>query len=96
MRVVIADDSVLLREGIAQLLRREGFTVTDTVGTAEALVASIEAANKKGVPVVQYNVQGRGRRLRHLRRIGSDGFRRQARPVPRTRPKSGPRCRPRW
>jgi DNA-binding NarL/FixJ family response regulator len=44
MRVVIADDSVLLREGIAQLLRREGFTVTDTVGTAAALVASIEAA----------------------------------------------------
>jgi DNA-binding NarL/FixJ family response regulator len=44
MRVVIADDSVLLREGIAQLLRQEGFTVTDTVGTAAALLTSVEAA----------------------------------------------------
>jgi DNA-binding NarL/FixJ family response regulator len=41
---VIADDSVLLREGIAQLLRREGFTVAETVGTAEALLDAVAAA----------------------------------------------------
>ncbi|MGI5320895.1 response regulator [Actinomadura nitritigenes] len=42
MRIVIADDSVLLREGIAQLLRREGLTVTAGVGTAEALLTEVE------------------------------------------------------
>ncbi|GAA2121147.1 response regulator transcription factor [Actinomadura napierensis] len=42
MRIVIADDSVLLREGIAQLLRREGLTVTAGVGTADALLAEVD------------------------------------------------------
>jgi DNA-binding NarL/FixJ family response regulator len=41
MRVVIADDSVLLREGIAQLLTREGFTVAATVATAEDLIEQV-------------------------------------------------------
>ncbi|MFJ7215970.1 response regulator transcription factor [Amycolatopsis sp. NPDC098790] len=41
MRIVIADDNVLLREGIAHLLRSEGFTVTGTVGTAEALLEAV-------------------------------------------------------
>jgi DNA-binding NarL/FixJ family response regulator len=43
MRVVIADDSVLLREGIAQLLIREGFAITACVGTAEALLDAVAA-----------------------------------------------------
>jgi DNA-binding NarL/FixJ family response regulator len=41
VRIVIADDSVLLREGIAQLLSREGFEVTAAVGTAEELIAAV-------------------------------------------------------
>jgi DNA-binding NarL/FixJ family response regulator len=42
MRVVIADDSVLLREGISQLLTTAGFTVVASVGTAEALLERVE------------------------------------------------------
>ncbi|MGP3910865.1 response regulator [Nonomuraea sp. 10N515B] len=41
MRVVIADDSVLLREGIAGLLANAGFQVVASVGTAEALVEAV-------------------------------------------------------
>ena len=42
MRVVIAEDSVLLREGIARLLVDAGFEVVAAVGDGEALVAAIE------------------------------------------------------
>ncbi len=42
MRVVLADDSVLLREGIARLLAGEGFEVVAQVGDAEALLAAVE------------------------------------------------------
>ena len=37
MRVVIADDSVLLREGLARVLAENGFDVVDQVGDAYAL-----------------------------------------------------------
>lgn len=43
MRVVIADDSVLLREGIAGLLRDAGIEVAATVGTADALTTAVAA-----------------------------------------------------
>lgn len=35
MRVVIAEDSVLLREGLARLMEIGGIEVVDTVGDAE-------------------------------------------------------------
>jgi DNA-binding NarL/FixJ family response regulator len=38
MRVIIAEDSVLLREGIARLLTENGFTVVATVEDGEALI----------------------------------------------------------
>ncbi|MBA2520334.1 MAG: response regulator transcription factor [Chloroflexia bacterium] len=41
MRVVIAEDSVLLREGIARLLTDAGFAVVDRVGDGESLVESV-------------------------------------------------------
>ncbi|GAA3205965.1 response regulator [Dactylosporangium siamense] len=41
MRVVIAEDSVLLREGLAGLLTRFGFEVVAAVGDAAALVAAV-------------------------------------------------------
>ncbi len=44
MRVVIADDSVLLREGIGRLLAEGGIEVTAGVGDADALIQSIEEA----------------------------------------------------
>jgi DNA-binding NarL/FixJ family response regulator len=43
MRVVIADDSVLLREGIARLLADEHFDVVAKVESAEELLKSVEA-----------------------------------------------------
>ena len=44
MRVVIADDSVLLREGIASLLSANGFDVVAQVGTADDLLRTIDEA----------------------------------------------------
>lgn len=41
MRVVIAEDSVLLREGLAGLLARFGFEVAAAVGDAPALLAAV-------------------------------------------------------
>lgn len=43
MRVVIAEDSVLLREGIARLLEGAGFQVVAAVGDAEQLLRTVEA-----------------------------------------------------
>jgi DNA-binding NarL/FixJ family response regulator len=43
LRVVIADDSVLFREGIAQLLERAGFQVAGQSGTAEDLLLKVRS-----------------------------------------------------
>ena len=42
LRVVLADDSVLLREGVAKLLASRGMDVIDQVGDGEALLSSID------------------------------------------------------
>ncbi len=42
MRVVIADDSALWREGLARLLEEAGVEVVDLVGDADALEAAVE------------------------------------------------------
>jgi DNA-binding NarL/FixJ family response regulator len=42
MRVVIADDSVLLREGLARLLTEAGFEVVGQAGDGEELLAQVE------------------------------------------------------
>ncbi len=41
-RVVLADDSVLLRAGLERLLAAEGFTIVDSVSTAEELLAATD------------------------------------------------------
>ena len=43
MRVVIADDSVLLREGIAKLLEEAGFEVVGQSGTADDLLLKVRS-----------------------------------------------------
>jgi DNA-binding NarL/FixJ family response regulator len=43
MRVVIADDSVLLREGIARILADKGFSVAAKVASADELLRCVEA-----------------------------------------------------
>ena len=40
-QVVIADDDVLLREGLASLLDRSGYEVVDQAGNAAALLALV-------------------------------------------------------
>ena len=43
LRVALAEDSVLLREGLAGLLHRFGHTVVASVGDAPALIAAVRA-----------------------------------------------------
>ncbi|MEV6411439.1 response regulator transcription factor [Kribbella sp. NPDC051718] len=42
MRIVIADDSALLREGLARLLAESGVEVCETVADATALIAAVD------------------------------------------------------
>ncbi|MDF5757987.1 response regulator transcription factor [Spongiactinospora sp. TRM90649] len=42
MRVILAEDSTLLREGLVRLLAEEGHEVTAAVGDAEALLGAVE------------------------------------------------------
>src|ERR687890_789498 len=51
IRVVIADDSVLLREGLARLLEESGFEVVGQAGDAEDLLRKV-GAHKPDVAVV--------------------------------------------
>jgi DNA-binding NarL/FixJ family response regulator len=51
MRVVIADDSVLFRAGVAQLLARAGFEIVGQSGTAEDLMLKV-ASYKPDVAIV--------------------------------------------
>jgi DNA-binding NarL/FixJ family response regulator len=51
MRVVIADDAVILREGLARLLAEVGMTVVGQAADAEELLAAV-AAEKPDVAVV--------------------------------------------
>ena len=41
LRVVLADDNVLLREGVAGLLERSGFEIAGQVGDADGLIALV-------------------------------------------------------
>jgi DNA-binding NarL/FixJ family response regulator len=51
MRVVVADDSVLLREGVVRLLMENGFEVVAQAGDAEELIRKVKA-HKPDVAVV--------------------------------------------
>ena len=51
MRVVVADDSVLLREGVVRLLEENGFDVVGQAGDAEDLIRKVNA-HKPDVAVV--------------------------------------------
>ena len=45
MRIVIADDAVLLREGVARLLTDAGFEVVATYGDAESLLMDLQTGS---------------------------------------------------
>lgn len=44
MTLMLAEDSVILRDGLAELLRRRGHTVAAAVGDGESLLAAVAAA----------------------------------------------------
>jgi DNA-binding NarL/FixJ family response regulator len=44
VRVLIADDAVLLRQGLVHILTEDGHEVVDAVGSGPALVAAARAA----------------------------------------------------
>ena len=43
MRVAVADDSVLLREGVVRVLKESGFAITAQAGDADELLAAVTA-----------------------------------------------------
>ncbi|MGI5271811.1 response regulator [Nonomuraea sp. CA-218870] len=51
MRVILAEDSTLLREGLVRLLLEEGHEVLAAVGDGEALVAAVAARRPDAVVV---------------------------------------------
>jgi DNA-binding NarL/FixJ family response regulator len=51
MRVIIADDAAVLRDGLVQLLERRGHEVAAAVGDAEALLAAVDA-HKPDIAIV--------------------------------------------
>ncbi|GAA3752545.1 response regulator transcription factor [Plantactinospora mayteni] len=51
MRVMLAEDSILLREGLLRLLAEEGHQVTAAVGDATALVTAVAADPPEAVVV---------------------------------------------
>ncbi|MEV4676633.1 MULTISPECIES: response regulator transcription factor [Actinomadura] len=52
MRVMLAEDSTLLREGLVRLLAEEGHEVVAAVGDGDALIAAVAAAGEQGPPDV--------------------------------------------
>ncbi|GIE99195.1 response regulator transcription factor [Paractinoplanes rishiriensis] len=51
MRVVVADDAALLREGLSRLLAEAGFEVAGTAGDAGELLALVESARPEAAIV---------------------------------------------
>src|SRR5680860_1363256 len=66
-RVVLAEDSVLLREGLQRLLADAGFEVVDAVGDAEAFLRSV--AEHAPDPEVVWQLLSRARRHDPLERL---------------------------
>lgn len=50
LRVVLADDSVILRDGLVALLARRGHEILAAVGDGEALVREVDALTAAGTP----------------------------------------------
>ena len=57
MRVVLADDSILLREGVARLLTDAGFDVVAQAGDAEELLRAV-GADPRDVAIVDQDSRG--------------------------------------
>jgi DNA-binding NarL/FixJ family response regulator len=78
MRVVVADDSVLLREGVVRLLQEAGFEVVAQAGDAEDLLRKV-GAHKPDVAIVDVRMPP----------TQTDEGLRAAAEIRRTRPETG-------
>ena len=58
MRIILAEDSILLREGLVMVLNRLGHEVIAQVGDAPGLIEAVHAAQEgEGVDVVVTDVR---------------------------------------
>ena len=73
MRVVIADDEVLLREGLERLLLEAGFDVVGKVGTADELRRKVELA-RPDVVIVDIRMPPYAHGRRDRRRTGTSSI----------------------
>ena len=75
IRVVIAEDSAILRDGLSQLLVDRGFAVTNAVSEPEALKDSVEH-DCPDVAIIEIGVNdiGAGTLHRHRPRHGCVGI----------------------
>jgi DNA-binding NarL/FixJ family response regulator len=78
MRIVVADDSVLLREGVVRLLQEAGFEVVAQAGDAEDLLRKV-GAHKPDVAIVDVRMPP----------TQTDEGLRAAAEIRRTRPETG-------
>ena len=70
MRVVIAEDSVLLREGLGRLLEEGGFEVVASVGSGPELVRAVERRRTLTREIISYRRVGvRWRRSEETHRL---------------------------
>ena len=71
LRVAVADDSVLLREGLVRVLEDAGLEVVGAFGDAEALLGAMPGLEPDAVVLDMQLATGSGLAvLRHLRRSG--------------------------
>ena len=76
LRVAVADDAVLLREGIGQILRAGGMDVVVSVDTAEELLEAVRAENVDAIVLdIKMPPTHTDEGLRALERLRADGSR---------------------
>jgi DNA-binding NarL/FixJ family response regulator len=76
LRVAIADDAVLLREGVGQILAASGHTIAASVGTADELVSLIEGGLEVDAVVLDIRMPPThtDEGIVALERLRADGF----------------------
>jgi len=57
MRIVIADDSVLLREGLARLLAESGHEIVASVGSGDALLDALDTPDERRAEVAVVDIR---------------------------------------
>ena len=80
LRAVVADDETLLREGLASLLDRSGFTVVGQAGNAVELLALVRKESPDVAGSLGVNGRGPFQRRHRTAAMGDRGHSRKTRP----------------